>query len=254
VPAELPQTLAAYRLQQKRWTQGWAQLQRLHLGCLLFALPHRARAQGLPDLPGVHLVAVAAVALWIATLPFLMANGLWLGALGTGPPCWPTWRRRCCSRCWPASPPRCRRARPGLARGSFARRCARIVPYLVVNTGMVPHHVCAFIEGLFGPLHAEFERTPKTASVTAGHGHAEPAPAAPVPSARPKSGKTAYLATEAAFCAAQLGWIAYFIGQGMTLAVLGASWVISCVVALRLAPTLRDLVQRQPLVRKGMEQ
>jgi cellulose synthase/poly-beta-1,6-N-acetylglucosamine synthase-like glycosyltransferase len=31
VPAELPQTLAAYRLQQKRWTQGWAQLQRWHL-------------------------------------------------------------------------------------------------------------------------------------------------------------------------------------------------------------------------------
>ncbi len=255
VPAELPQTLAAYRLQQKRWTQGWAQLQRLHLGRLLF--DYRTSAPRKAFL--IYLVCISwqwpLWLLWIAILPFLMANGLWLGALGTGAAVLAYLAPPLLFALFAGVVATAQTTHgQGSSQGSFARRCARIVPYLIINTGMVPHHVCAFIEGLFGPLHAEFERTPKTASVTAGHGQAEAATAARVPSARPKSGKTAYLATEAAFCAAQLGWIAYFIGQGMTLAVLGASWVISCVVALRLAPTLHDLVQRQQLVRKGMEQ
>ena len=34
-PAELPATFTAYKAQQKRWTQGWVQLQRLHLRTLL---------------------------------------------------------------------------------------------------------------------------------------------------------------------------------------------------------------------------
>jgi cellulose synthase/poly-beta-1,6-N-acetylglucosamine synthase-like glycosyltransferase len=36
-PAELPPTFTAYKAQQKRWTQGWVQLQRLHLLTLLFS-------------------------------------------------------------------------------------------------------------------------------------------------------------------------------------------------------------------------
>ena len=39
VPAELPATYTAYKAQQKRWTQGWVQLQRLHLATLLFRYP-----------------------------------------------------------------------------------------------------------------------------------------------------------------------------------------------------------------------
>ena len=35
VPAELPTSVTAYKAQQKRWTLGWAQLIRLHLGTLL---------------------------------------------------------------------------------------------------------------------------------------------------------------------------------------------------------------------------
>lgn len=35
---------------------------------------------------------------------------------------------------------------------------------MILNTGMMPHHFCAFLEGMLGPLHAEFVRTPKTAS------------------------------------------------------------------------------------------
>ena len=36
VPAEVPASVTAYKAQQKRWTFGWAQLLRIHLGSLLF--------------------------------------------------------------------------------------------------------------------------------------------------------------------------------------------------------------------------
>lgn len=36
VPSELPSSVTAYKAQQKRWTLGWAQLLRLHLGTLLW--------------------------------------------------------------------------------------------------------------------------------------------------------------------------------------------------------------------------
>ena len=243
VPAELPQTLVAYRLQQKRWTQGWAQLQRLHLASLLLRYPtHGARKAFL-----VYLMCISwqwpLWMLWIAVLPFLMANGLWLGAFGTVP-----------AVLVYLLPPLLFALFAGIAatastahgqgshRGSFGRRCARILPYLVINTGMVPHHVCAFLEGLFGPLHAEFERTPKTASVTsptaadAVPGTAGQDAAQPAAPARP--GKRAYLATERSFCAAQVGWIAFFAAEGMAMAVLGATWVLGCILALRAAPAV----------------
>jgi cellulose synthase/poly-beta-1,6-N-acetylglucosamine synthase-like glycosyltransferase len=264
VPAELPQTLAAYRLQQKRWTQGWAQLQRLHLGSLLWRLRT-------PPARKAFLLYVACISwqwplwlAWIAMLPFLMANGWWLGALGTGP-----------ALLAYLAPPLLFAMLAGVAataetrhgqgshRGHVARRCARLLPYLVINTGMVPHHVCAFIEGLFGPLHAEFERTPKTASVTAEPGAPEnPGTTAPAaitdataraapPAGTPKpppsvTGATlrrrAYLGTEAAFCIAQLGWIGFFIGEGMVLGTVGAAWVVGCILLLRAAPAWQGWV------------
>ena len=52
------------------------------------------------------------------------------------------------------------------AGGRSARRVGRVVPYLVINTGMLPHQFSSFAEGLFGRMHSEFERTPKAASVT----------------------------------------------------------------------------------------
>ena len=178
-----------------------------------------------------------------------MANGWWLGTLGTGP-----------ALLGYFAPPLLfallagvaataeTRHRQGSHRGSFARRSARLLPYLVINTGMVPHHFCAFVEGLFGPLHAEFERTPKTASVTAEpgpptppHGLApdiatSPQPVSSASGASARLRRRTYLGTEAAFCISQLGWIAFFVGEGMTLGTLGAAWVVSCVLLLRAAP------------------
>ena len=263
VPAELPQTLVAYRLQQKRWTQGWAQLQRLHLASLVFRYrTHWARKAFL-----VYLACISwqwpLWTAWIALLPFLMANGLWLGSFGTG-----------AALLAYLAPPLLfalfagvvataeTRHGQGSTRGSFARRCARLFPYLVINTGMVPHHFCAFVEGLFGPLHAEFERTPKTASVTAADGTTGAAPgpdgsgppAASAPTAsRSKSTRTAYLTTEAALCAAQGGWVIFFISQGMGLAVVGAAWVLTCVIGLRLAPAVGDFLHRRRIASPGLQ-
>jgi len=253
VPAELPQTLAAYRLQQKRWTQGWAQLQRLHLASLLW----RYRT-GLAR--KAFLVYVVCISwqwplwmAWIAVLPFLMAQGWWLGAFGTGP-----------ALLAYLAPPLLFALFAGVAatlqtrhgqgshQGSWLRRCARLGPYLVINTGLVPHHVCAFAEGLFGPLHAEFERTPKTASVTAGEGAAGATGIAPVPTpvaapaparatpaaASARLRQRAYQLTEAAFGVAQLGWIGFFASQGMAMGMLGAGWVLACMLMLRCAPLL----------------
>jgi cellulose synthase/poly-beta-1,6-N-acetylglucosamine synthase-like glycosyltransferase len=257
VPAELPQTLAAYRLQQKRWTQGWAQLQRLHVGSLLF----RYRTGGLRKAFLLYLVCISwqwpLWLAWIATLPFLMANGLWLGSFGWGvavlaylaPPLLFALLAAAVATAET-------RHGQGSTKGSYLRRCARVFPYLVINTGMVPHHVCAFVEGLFGPLHAEFERTPKTASVTAAAMDSAPAAAAadnapqaaaakappaaaavaPAPRAPARSSRSAYLAAELAFGATQVAWIGYFFSQGMVLGMLGATWVVTCIVALRVAP------------------
>jgi cellulose synthase/poly-beta-1,6-N-acetylglucosamine synthase-like glycosyltransferase len=263
VPAELPQTLAAYRLQQKRWTQGWAQLQRLHLRGLVFDYrTHWARKAFL-----VYLACISwqwpLWTAWTALLPFLMAKGLWLGSYGTeaallvylAPPLLFALLAGVLATAET-------RHGQGSNRGSFARRCARLLPYLVINTGMVPHHFCAFLEGLFGPMHAEFERTPKTASATAADGTTGPTarpneagPAtAPAPAAsRSKSTRMAYLTTEATLCAAQGGWIIYFISQGMSLAVVGAAWVLACVVGLRLAPAASSFFRRRQRINAELQ-
>ena len=164
VPAELPQTVAAYRSQQKRWTQGWAQLQRLHLATLLF----RYRTPWHRKAPLVHLMCISwqwpLWLTWIVTFPFLVASGLSLDVFGTE-----------VSLLAYVAPPlafaifaafvatvetrHTYTDDAGVRRGQ-ARRFGRLAPFVIVNAGMLPHHMCAFVEGVFGPMHAEFERTP----------------------------------------------------------------------------------------------
>ena len=79
VPAELPATYTAYKAQQRRWTQGWVQLQRLHLRTLLF----RFRCSPLRKLHLVYHMCIAwqwpLWALWTLTLPLMIYTGHWLG-------------------------------------------------------------------------------------------------------------------------------------------------------------------------------
>jgi cellulose synthase/poly-beta-1,6-N-acetylglucosamine synthase-like glycosyltransferase len=253
VPAELPQTLAAYRSQQKRWTQGWAQLQRLHLRRLLFEF----RAGPFRKAQLLHLMCISwqwpVWAMWIVVFPFLIANGLSLAELDPG-----------AALLAYAVPPLAFAVFAGLVatvetrstymdgagriRTSTRRRLARLIPYLVINAGMLPHHICAFAEGLFGPLHSEFERTPKTASVTA------PPPGARLTSssgllrrAKRRPARPAYIAVEVALVLMQLAWVSLFVARGMLVAAAGAAWLVLCVAVLRVAPHFRRPRSRAPL-------
>lgn len=119
VPAEIPATYTAYKAQQRRWTQGWVQLQRLHLATLLFE--YRT-----PILRRLHLTYHMCIswqwalwAVWLVALPILIRTGLWMGALGAVegfflyalPPFSGWW----CSPRWPPG-------RPVVPMGSRSRR------------------------------------------------------------------------------------------------------------------------------------
>ena len=112
-----------------------------------------------------------------------------------------------------------------LSAATFRRRFTRLVPYVVINTGMLPHQFSAFTEGLFGSLHGEFERTPKAASVNGS------------PRAEAKRRYTVkvhwpYVLAEAFFVAYQLAWTALFLADGLLLAAVGTTYVGACVAFL----------------------
>ena len=238
-PAELPTTIAAYRSQQKRWTQGWAQLQRLHMPTLLTRYPT-------PFARRLYLLYFAGISwqwflwtMWIMVLPFLIASGLWLGAMGM--------EYAVAAYVFPplffavfAGTIAANEARPTYAlqaRNGWQSRLARtgrVVPYMILNTGMMPHHFCAFIEGMLGPLHAEFVRTPKTAS-TGATGAAK----SPRPKAKIKDG--AYIKFELLFALTLIAWAVFFIDAGQVFAAFWSLWILACVAGLRAAPALHAM-------------
>ena len=249
-PAELPQSLDAYRLQQKRWTQGWVQLQRMHLASLVT----KFRA---PLLRKVYLGYLMCISwqwplwfIWVTLFPFLITNNVWFGVYGMGPAVLiylaPPMAFAMFAGLLAALETRSTYdERPGNLWLGRLRRLGRIVPYLVVNAGMLPHHVAAFAEGLFGPMHAEFERTPKTASVSDAPAAGEiPMPAA----ARPKR-RVPYLAFETIFVATQAAWIAYFVFQGNFPSAVWASWLAACIIGLRIIPVLTHYSQNSSLTK-----
>ena len=235
-PAELPATYTAYKAQQKRWTQGWVQVQRLHLGTLLF----RFRSAWPRRLHLLYHMCIGwqwpAWAIWITILPFMMLTGHWFGTVG---PAVGMAVYLVPSALWigvaaSAASMETKHTYPGaITPSSVLARLRRVIPYLAISTGMLPHQVSAFAEGLFGPMHSEFERTPKAASVT--NGSVSPASRAAAPSTRkPDAVKVhwPYVLTELAFVAYQIAWIVVFAGQGMWFAALGAAYLGACVVAL----------------------
>jgi cellulose synthase/poly-beta-1,6-N-acetylglucosamine synthase-like glycosyltransferase len=232
VPAELPATFTAYKAQQRRWTRGWVQLQRMHLRTLAFGFrcswPRRVHL--------LHHMCVSwqwpAWTLWALVLPFLIVQDLWFGvldpALGVALYLLPglLWALTAAVLATLET----RHTYPGpRTPAALARRIARVVPHLVLTTGMLPHQFSAFTEGLFGPLHGEFERTPKAATVTAGTDARAPARrryAVRVP--------WPHVLAEALFVALQLGWTVLFAVRGLWWCALGAAFVGGCVVVLML--------------------
>jgi cellulose synthase/poly-beta-1,6-N-acetylglucosamine synthase-like glycosyltransferase len=227
-PAELPATFTAYKAQQKRWTQGWVQLQRLHLRTLLFGF----RCSSVRRLAFTYHMCISwqwpAWALWLTLLPFLIFTDLWFGALGTGAGValylLPTvlWLLVATTI---ASLETKHTYHETLSVATFRRRFARVVPYVIVNTGMLAHQFTAFTEGLFGAMHSEFERTPKAASVTGS------------PRSEAKRRYTVkihwpYVLAEAFFIAYQLAWTALFLADGLLLAAVGTTYIGACVAFL----------------------
>ncbi len=168
VPAELPDTYTAYKAQQKRWTQGWVQLQRLHFRFLLTSY----KTSFLRKLHLIYHITISwnwcLWGVWLLVQPYIIANEMWLGELG--------WGIGIAVYTLPAFLYLvfCTFVASSETRHTYDKkptfsivmqRIFRIVPYAFLNIAMLPHQFMSFNEGFFGAMNAEFERTPKTASV-----------------------------------------------------------------------------------------
>lgn len=234
-PAELPATVTAYKAQQKRWTQGWVQLQRMHLRRLL--LDYRASL-----LRRVHLLYMMCIswqwplwALWMLVLPVLVYTGHWYSALnpvaGVVFYLLPSLIWLTLSATLASLETRHTYVRP-LTMGTMLARVARIIPNVVISTGMLPHQFSAFCEGLFGPLNSEFERTPKGASVALQQ---SASPAAAEPAARRAQRvkiHRPYVLTEFFYCAYFTAWATLFALAGLVWCALIAGYMTSCILYL----------------------
>jgi cellulose synthase/poly-beta-1,6-N-acetylglucosamine synthase-like glycosyltransferase len=234
-PAELPATVTAYKAQQKRWTQGWVQLQRMHLRTMLQSYPA-------PLVRRVHLLYMMCIswqwplwALWMLVLPVLVYTGHWYGALspsvGVGLYLVPTLTWLGFSAALASLETRHTYAEPLTVR-TFLTRFARVIPNVVISTGMLPHQFSSFCEGLFGPMNSEFERTPKGASValqqtrSAGVDKTLAKRAYTVKIHRP------YVLAELFFCAYFAAWAALFAAAGLIWCTLIAGTMASCILYL----------------------
>jgi hypothetical protein len=247
VPAELPATFASYRLQQRRWTQGWVQLQRLHFRNLWLGY----RSHPLRKAYLTYHMCISwqwpAWALWMVMFPFLIAGGCWFGEAGVAAGFFayvfpPLGFVLLAGLLATLETRRKYAGRDGVGGGIDGRRLARIIPYMVINAGMLPHHLIAFLEGLFGPMHGEFERTPKVATVIAGT--AGTAPAAPPPRSRPGGLRVrgTYVTAEGAFIVTQLVWVFVFLAEGLVAAALLAGWLAACIAAITVASYLPNFL------------
>lgn len=237
-PAELPATYTAYKAQQKRWTQGWVQVQRLHLRTLLFDY-------SAPLLRRLHLLYMMCIswqwplwAIWMLVLPFAIFSGLWLGALspsvGVAFYLVPSAIWLTVSAAITALETKHTYVEP-LTPSRFLSRFGRVFPLAALGTGMLAHQVNAFAEGLFGPLNSEFERTPKAASVThrdTNHHRPTVDRASFVKKIDRVKIHWPYVLGELFFIVFQLTWVVLFITSGLYWSALAAALVAGCVIYL----------------------
>ncbi len=238
VPAELPATYTAYKAQQKRWTQGWVQVQRLHLRTLLFDYP----TSWLRRLQLLYLMCISwqwpLWAIWMLVLPFAILTSLWLGALnpllGLAIYLIPSAVWLTVSGAITALETKHTYPEP-LTRANFLERFGRVIPLAAIGTGMLAHQVNAFAEGLFGPLNSEFERTPKAASVTRRDTHHNAPAAGRLPVFKKIDQVKVhwpYVLGELFFIIYQLIWAVLFASSGLTLIAIAAALVACCVIYL----------------------
>lgn len=229
VPSELPSTYTAYKAQQKRWTQGWVQLQRMHMGTMLF----KYQTSPLRKLFLIYQMCISwqwpLWMLWIIMLPFLIYTGWWFGALdstlGLVIYLLPSVIWLSLSTTIASLETKHTYQEP-LTVSSFLKRASRIFPQLIISTGLLPHQFSAFMEGLFGSMSSEFERTPKAAAVTSG---AVKQPAAPKKRYKVKI-HYPYVLAEVLFVAFQLIWAVTFLNIGLVWCGVAAAFLPACVL------------------------
>jgi len=169
-PAELPDTYTAYKAQQKRWTQGWAQLTRLHLYHLMFEYQcgFLKKCQLL-----YHMFVSSQWILWLVWLclvPWLIVNNIWFpnGVIWTyfgfcfymlPFPCFAIFMTICAT-----FETTCTYGESGNNFTERLWRLLRIMPNTFINAGMLPHQGLSYLEGLV-TLNSEFERTPKRGTI-----------------------------------------------------------------------------------------
>jgi len=173
-PAELPDSVTAYKAQQKRWTQGWVQLWRMHFYHLLFIY----KCGFMKRMALIyHMLIVWQWPIWTAwffMFPFMVWFGCWFGELDGGDSAagwtmfytipmlsWLLYMTVLATiksnHTYPEPLNFC---------NFWYRSFGRLIPYMILNSGMLPHQLCSFMDGYLEDLHAEFERTPKKGDTT----------------------------------------------------------------------------------------
>jgi hypothetical protein len=269
VPSELPTTMTAYKAQQRRWTVGWAQLLRLHLGTLLFRYECGA-------LKRAHLCYHMCVSLqwplwllWQMLAPWLIdcpvaSTGAARGGVTSLLLFTPLLLHLLISTTI-AAVARCDsyEALAGLPRPlRCLALCLRVLPTSLLSASMLPHQACSWFEGLFSGADAEFETTPKNGSVgrlrrpsaamASGRQLATPAPGQGMAHGMKEEGKWVGTAVgapasvsapsvqaarvpwctlaELGFVAYQLAWLVHFVRAGKPDAVGGIAFSAAAVL------------------------
>jgi len=180
VPAELPASVTAYKAQQRRWTLGWAQLLRIHLGTLLLRYDCAHGTKCVSALKRLHLTYPMCLSVqwplwcvWQLTTPWLVSSHGLCNDEDEGASCaiffLPLVINMLCASVIVSVELLDRYDEPLRQLGLPAPLHAlllgmRVVPSAVLSAAMLPHQTCAWVEGLFSQQ-AEFETTPKNGSV-----------------------------------------------------------------------------------------
>ena len=221
VPAELPASVTAYKAQQRRWTLGWAQLLRIHLGTLLY------RFRSPSPLKRLHLVYFMCLSaqwplwcIWQLSTPWLVAHhGLCHKEGGRCAVFFvPLLVNMVCASCIVAVELADRYEAPLQPLGLPAPLrsvvlALRVLPTTVLSAAMLPFQTCAWVEGLL-TQHAEFETTPKNGS----QGHSTQATCTPIDDASSgvTNGKPVQFARiRNGYVLAELAWVVYHFCFGV---------------------------------------
>ena len=180
-PAELPDSVTAYKAQQKRWTQGWVQLWRMHFYHLLFVY----KCTLIKRVALVyHMLIVWQWPIWTSwffMFPFMVWFGCWFGELEEQNTLngWmlfytiPMLSWLVTMTILAAFKTKHTYPDPLSIWNFLPRTLGRLIPYMILNSGMLPHQLCSFMDGYLEDLHAEFERTPKKGDPSSKNGEWE---------------------------------------------------------------------------------